>query len=58
MLENKLYTMKEASKFLSVHPDTLRRWEKSGHIKSIRIGARRDRRYTKETIEEIISHKT
>ena len=50
MLENKLYTMKEASKFLSVHPDTLRRWEKSGHIKSIRIGARRDRRYTKETI--------
>ncbi len=35
----------EASRILSVHPNTLRKWSDSGLIPSYRIGHRRDRRF-------------
>jgi len=35
------YKIGEASRILGVHPNTLRKWEKEGKIKAIRIG--RDR---------------
>jgi len=56
-MENKLYTIKQASEVLGVCKDTLRNWEKDGNIKSIRIGARKDRRYTKEILDGIMNHK-
>ncbi|MEW6222960.1 MAG: MerR family DNA-binding transcriptional regulator [Candidatus Hadarchaeota archaeon] len=34
----KLYRIGEASILLRVHPNTLRRWEKQGRIKTIRVG--------------------
>jgi excisionase family DNA binding protein len=37
--KEKLYKMNEASSLLGVHPNTIRRWEKQGKIKSIRAGA-------------------
>lgn len=52
----KLLTIKQASEFLGVHPDTLRNWERQGHIKPLRIGARQDRRYTQEMLDEILTY--
>ncbi len=46
--DNKLGTMltvKEVSKMLHVHSNTLRRWSDQGIIKAYRIGPRGDRRF-------------
>ena len=39
---------------LGVNPITLRRWDKSGYLKAIKIGARNDRRYKINEVEKII----
>ena len=49
-----LLTIGDASHFLNVHPNTLRNWEKEGIIRVIRIGRRRDRRYQKKEIKNIV----
>lgn len=49
-----LLTIKEATQILNVHPNTLRNWEKEGLIDVIRIGPRRDRRYDKNLIKEMM----
>lgn len=56
-MTKKLYTIKQASEHLAVHPDTLRNWERKGHIKPLRIGPRKDRRYTQEMIDKILTCK-
>lgn len=46
--DNQLVTMltvKEVSKMLHVHSNTLRRWSDQGIIKAYRIGPRGDRRF-------------
>lgn len=48
-----LLTLKEACEVLRVHPNTLRNWEREGKISAIRIGSRRDRRFTKESLFKI-----
>lgn len=48
-----LLTIKEAARLISVHPNTLRNWEKEGKIHAVRIGSRRDRRYPKQVIWEL-----
>lgn len=45
-----LLTLSQASKLLSVHPNTLRQWDKNGILKAVRFGQRKDRRYKKEDI--------
>jgi excisionase family DNA binding protein len=45
-----LLTMKQACQLLSVHPNTLRNWEKEGKISTVRLGSRRDRRFPKTGI--------
>ncbi|MBI4050543.1 MAG: MerR family transcriptional regulator [Candidatus Doudnabacteria bacterium] len=50
-----LLTIRNASQLLSVHPNTLRNWEKEGLIQVIRIGKRGDRRYKKELIWRIMN---
>ena len=52
--ENKLLTISEASKYLSIHETTLRRFEKNGLVSPFRIGARRDRRYSYEMLDKIL----
>lgn len=55
-----LLTINQAAKILNVKPQTLRRWDKQGILKAIRVGTRRDvgdRRYHKKDIENYISHK-
>jgi excisionase family DNA binding protein len=48
-----LLTIKEAARLMSVHPNTLRNWEREGRIQAIRIGSRRDRRYPKQVIWQL-----
>lgn len=53
-----LLTLNQAAKILNVKPQTLRRWDRQGILKAVRIGTRRgvgDRRYRKADIEAYIS---
>jgi len=57
---SKLLKIKEAAEILNVNPETLRRWDRNGNLKAIRVGRRQgggDRRYRKEDIEKIIKSK-
>lgn len=45
-----LLTLRDATRLLNVHANTLRNWEKEGLIKVVRIGKRKDRRYKKDMI--------
>lgn len=57
---SELLTLEEAAKILKVHPGTLRRWDKDGLLKAVRVGTRRgigDRRYRIEDIESYIQQK-
>lgn len=53
----KLLKIREAAEMLSVNPETLRRWDRSGKLKAIIISKRGDRRYKLEDIEKIITKK-
>lgn len=53
--KNQLLTLREACELLKVHPNTLRKWDKKGILKAIRFGERKDRRYRKEDLEELIN---
>ncbi|MDZ4243582.1 MAG: MerR family transcriptional regulator [Candidatus Doudnabacteria bacterium] len=47
-------TISDVSNILNVHQNTLRNWEKEGFIDVVRIGRRRDRRYSRETIWKLL----
>jgi excisionase family DNA binding protein len=53
----KLLTIKQAAEVLNVHTETLRRWDKSGKLKAIRVNERGDRRYDPEDIKTILKNK-
>jgi len=53
-----LLTIKQVSKVLNVSIMTLRRWDKSGKLKAIRVGTRSgvgERRYHREDIIKLIT---
>lgn len=50
---NNLLNIKEASEYLNVHPDTLRRWDKEGKLVPVKTDGGH-RRYQKETLDEFI----
>lgn len=52
-----LITLEEASALLNVHPETLRRWDRSGELLAIRIGKRKDRRYKKQDVLRLLNNK-
>ena len=52
----KLLTIRQAAEVLNVHVETLRRWDKSGKLKAVRINERGDRRYKQEGLERIIKN--
>ena len=49
-----LLTMKETCRLLKVHANTLRQWDKRGVLKAVRFGTRRDRRYKKEDVLNLL----
>jgi excisionase family DNA binding protein len=54
MIKVKLLRIQKASELLGVTPLTLRRWDKSGRLKAIRVGSRGDRRYEQAKILQLI----
>jgi len=52
-----LLKIREAALLLGVNPETLRRWDREGILKSVRVGSRGDRRYKKEDIQAYINRK-
>lgn len=50
----KLLRIKQAADLLGVTPLTLRRWDKNGRLKAIRMGSRGDRRYEQNRLLELI----
>lgn len=50
----KLLTIRQAAEILNVHVETLRRWDKSGKLKAIRVNERGDRRYKPEDLARLI----
>ena len=52
-----LLTIKQAAKVLNVHTETLRRWDKRGKLKAVRVNERGDRRYDPKDIEAILRNK-
>ncbi len=54
MIKTKLLRIKKASELLGVTPLTLRRWDKSGRLKAVRVGSRGDRRYEEAKLLKLI----
>ena len=50
-----LLTLKQVAQILSISVWTLRKWDNEGKLKAVRIGNRKDRRYKKEDIMEIMN---
>ncbi len=50
----KLLTIRQAAEILNVHVETLRRWDKSGKLKAIRVNDRGDRRYKPEDLKKLM----
>ena len=55
--KDQIITLAEASAILSLHPNTLRKWDNSGFLKAIRFGTRKDRRYRKGDIMKVLKAK-
>jgi len=47
-------TVKEASEFLGIAPETLRRWDKKGKLKAYRHPVNRYRLYKKQDLENLL----
>lgn len=47
---SKMLKIREAAELLGVNPETLRRWDRDGTLKAIRIGKRGHRMYDKDEI--------
>ncbi|OGM02665.1 hypothetical protein A2115_03530 [Candidatus Woesebacteria bacterium GWA1_41_8] len=52
--KTKLLKIREAAEMLGVNPETLRRWDRDGIFKAIRIGERGHRMYDKDDILKFI----
>lgn len=55
-----LLTIKQVAKLLKVNAGTLRRWDKEGKLKALRIGTRKgvgDRRYKIIDVENYLNRK-
>ena len=53
----KLLNIRQAAEVLNVHVETLRRWDKSGKLKAIKVNERGDRRYDPKAIDQFIKTK-
>ena len=52
-----MLTISNAAQLLGLHPNTVRRWNKKGILKSYRIGSRGDRRFRREDIDSFLKER-
>ena len=52
-----LMTTREVSDLLNVHMTTVRRWARSGKIKSYRVSSRGDRRFWETDVNKFLGKK-
>jgi excisionase family DNA binding protein len=52
---DRMLTVREVSRLLHVHPNTLRRWAGKGLIKSVCITPRGDRRFISRNIDQFLT---
>jgi len=55
---DEMLTVREVSRLLHVHPNTLRRWTSDGRIKAYRITPRGDRRFKREEVARFLAELT
>jgi len=53
-MPQKMLTVKEVASILNIHPNTVRRWEKKGLLKSYSIGPRHSIRFSQEDILDFL----
>ena len=53
--KKKLLTIREAAQIFGVHIETLRRWDRDGKLRAVRIGERGHRRYKREEIAALLN---
>ncbi|MEE8374510.1 MAG: helix-turn-helix domain-containing protein [Dehalococcoidia bacterium] len=51
-------TMREATRLLNVHSNTLRRWSDRGIVKAYRLGPRGERRFRREDIDALFTEQS
>lgn len=51
----KLLTISEAATLLNVHPETLRRWDREGTLKALKVNDRGDRRYKESELLDFMN---
>lgn len=51
----RLLRINEAAEMLSVNPETLRRWDRTGKLKAVIVSSRGDRRYKREDLERFVN---
>ena len=49
-----MLTVSDVAQLLGVHPNTVRRWNQKGMLKSYRIGPRGDRRFRREDVDDLL----
>lgn len=49
-----ILTLKQTSNILNLHPNTLRNWDNRGILRAIRYGTRKDRRYKKVDVLNLL----
>jgi len=55
---DKMLTVSDVARLLSVHINTVRRWSNQGILKAYRIGSRGDRRFQQEDIASFLYEQT
>lgn len=52
--KNSVISISEAAKMLGVHIETMRRWDREGKLKAVRIGGAGHRKYRVVDLEQIL----
>jgi len=54
-IKREFLTVSEVADLLNIHPNTVRRWAQLGLIKAWRVGPRRDRRFQRTDVLNLLS---
>jgi len=52
--DGQLLNIQQAAKMFGVHPETMRRWDRAGKLKSVRVGERGHRKYDVASLKAFI----